>query len=192
MRWPFKVFETCSKLSLGLIGRQNPLGAQFTTPQASSEDSSGLNKFSPWELQVLSPGPKVYRFCRAQEGRPLAWQGEQAELQTTVPLRVPSKSTIQGMLLPPQPVRCSVDEVYGGLALSRKVYSCTLTHPLSLPLLLLSSSLVDLSGSPFKRRPCWVAWQSWGKGLLYQHRNKCTDVTPTVPGRVLYCSVSLR
>ena len=64
-----------------------------------------------------------------------------------------------------------------------KVYSCTLTHPLSLPLLPLSSSLVDLSGSPFKRRPHCVAWQSWGKGLLYQPRNKGTDVPPLHPGR---------
>ena len=108
MRLPFKVFEMCSKVSLGLIGRQHPLGAQFPTPQTSSEDSSGLSKFSPWELQVLSPGPKDYR--------PLARQGEQAELQTTVPPRGPSKSTIQGLLLPPQPARCSAEEVYGGLA----------------------------------------------------------------------------
>ena len=85
------------------------------------------------------------------------------------------------MSLPPQPVRCSVEEVYGGLAPGCKVYFCTLTHPLSLPLLPLSSSLVDLSGSPFKRRPRWVAWQSWGEELLSQHLNKGPDVTPTAP-----------
>lgn len=102
----------CSNVSLGLICRQHPLGVQVPTPQTCL----GFH-YSPLRL------PENCRHCLqvpkfiaswSSESRkgPFAWQGEQAELQTTVFLRIPSKSTIHGILLPPQPVRCSVG---GGL-----------------------------------------------------------------------------
>lgn len=119
-----------------------------------------MNKFNP----MGPPGPLESTEAPAENRRPCLlvakcvaaaelrnggpWYGS---LPTRAPWRVPRKTTTQGTLLPSQPVRCSVEEVYGGLAQSCKVYSYTLAYPLSPALLPLSSSLGRPVRIPFQK-----------------------------------------
>lgn len=63
------------------------------------------------------PVPKFIATAELRNGGPcMAGRRQEAGLPTRVPWRIPSKTTTQGTSPPSQPVLCSVEEVYGGLA----------------------------------------------------------------------------